>query len=132
MRDLLPTLAAIGLALAIVAGSIAAGDRQLFVPPPEAVAENFVRELVMGRYDLAAKYLRSDLRRSIGARGLRERFAPMRSTLGAINGVDAEPEFMSSDHAAAHASVDAQHGHASISLRFTREYGLWVVSEIQN
>jgi len=33
------------------------GDRELVVPPPEAVAEGFVREVITGRYSRANDYL---------------------------------------------------------------------------
>lgn len=32
-------------------------DRELVVPPPEAVAEGFVREVITGRYSRAKQYL---------------------------------------------------------------------------
>jgi hypothetical protein len=35
------------------------GDRELFVPPPDAVAEGFVREVITGRYARAQEYLSS-------------------------------------------------------------------------
>lgn len=50
------------IAFAVLAGATALavegfGDRALFVPPPDAVAEGFTREVMSGRYDRARTYL---------------------------------------------------------------------------
>lgn len=51
---------AISFALLLGASALAVGrfhDRELFVPPPDAVAEGFVRAVVCGRYEAARAYL---------------------------------------------------------------------------
>lgn len=55
-------LLAVVVALAALLGASALavhtlGDRELVVPPPDAVAEAFVREVVTGRYARAQEYL---------------------------------------------------------------------------
>ena len=58
MRHLLAVVAA--AAVLIGATALAVGpfdDRELFVPPPDAVAEGFVREVITGRYVRAQPYL---------------------------------------------------------------------------
>lgn len=131
MRDLAPLLGAIAAALLVIAAAIfGAGDRHLFSPPPEAVAEEFVRQLVTRRYDLATKYLSPDLRRSVGSDGLRTRYEPMRRSLGKIDDVDATVEFIEGARAGARAGIRGDDGTASLPMRLGQEYGLWVVSEL--
>lgn len=58
MKELLAVLAA--FAVLAGAGTVAVetfGDRELFVPPPDAVAEGFTRETLAGRYARARPYL---------------------------------------------------------------------------
>ena len=58
MRQLFGVLTAFALlAGATVLAVERFGDRELFVSPPDAVAEDFVRALVNGRYDQARAYL---------------------------------------------------------------------------
>ena len=55
-------MAAVTVAMALLIGMSALaverfGDRELFVSPPDAVAEGFVREVVTKRWDRARTYL---------------------------------------------------------------------------
>jgi hypothetical protein len=131
MKDLLPVLAVIAGALALIAAAVfGAGDADLFVPPPEAVAESFARQLVTSRYDLATKYLSTGLRRRVDAAGLRHRYEPMRKALGKINQVEAETESRSAVDAVARASVHGDGGTAPLRMRLVREHGLWVLGAL--
>jgi hypothetical protein len=131
VKDLVKTLGLIAAALALVAVAVfGGGDRQLLVPPPDSSAESFVRQLTTGRYDLATKYLASDLRRTVGEKDLRSRYEPLRTALGPINQVGAEIEFIGLERAGARASIAADNGRVWMPMRFTRELGLWVVSDL--
>jgi hypothetical protein len=71
MMKLVAILAAIAALVGLTALAVERfDDRELFVPPPDAVAEGFAREVTTGRYDRAREYLedsspwtREDLRR---------------------------------------------------------------------
>ena len=58
MKELISVLVAMAL---VIAGSAFAvehfEDRETFIPPPDAVAEGFVREVLMKRWDRARPYL---------------------------------------------------------------------------
>jgi hypothetical protein len=63
VREILITAGTAAGALAIVAVVVfGARDGELFVPPPEALAETFARALGKARYDVAHRYLSSDTR----------------------------------------------------------------------
>jgi hypothetical protein len=58
VRDVVLLAGATVLALAAVAGAvIGGGDSTVLVSPPEAVAESFVRDLIVRRYELAMEYV---------------------------------------------------------------------------
>lgn len=57
MRSTLAALAVMVAVLGIVAAAVAAGDRSLLVPPPDAVAESFTHAVLVGRYRPAQNYL---------------------------------------------------------------------------
>lgn len=58
MRELLGVAIAGVMLIAISVGAVAAmEDRDLFVPPPEAVAEGFTREVMTKRWARARQYL---------------------------------------------------------------------------
>src|SRR5688500_9135879 len=58
MKELLGVALAMGLLIGVSALAVGQfGDRELFVPPPEVVAEGFVREIVTKRWERAREYL---------------------------------------------------------------------------
>jgi hypothetical protein len=130
VRTAATILAIIAAGLGIIAAGIAGGDRGTLVPPPDAVAEAFVRELAAGRYDLATNHLSDALRTSTSSKELLLWFDPVRRRLGAANGVDAAIDWMQQRAAAAQASIDAEHGTAVLPLRLAWEHGLWAIDEL--
>jgi hypothetical protein len=123
-------LAVMGAGLAVTAMSVAGGDRETLVPPPDAVAESFARELSERRYDLAVRYLSSDLRRSVAGTQLRQWFEPFRTRVGEPNLVSGEQEWMTDTRASARGTIDAERGTALLELRMKRESGLWTIAEL--
>lgn len=58
MKELLGVTLAMGLLIGVSALAVEQfGDRELFVPPPDVVAEGFVREIVTKRWERAREYL---------------------------------------------------------------------------
>lgn len=58
MKEVALVAAATAAMLGLIAMSIFMfDDRELLVSPPEAVAEDFVRALATGRYDIAMRYI---------------------------------------------------------------------------
>jgi hypothetical protein len=130
VKSILLIVAAIAAGLTLTGISTGSGDRQTLVPPPEAVAESFARELSERRYELAARYLSDGLRRSMGHEGLRAWFDPVRQRLGETNQVSADREWMDEESAAARAAIDSEHGTAVLHVRMTRERSLWKIAEL--
>lgn len=131
MRDLLIVLAVVASGLVLAAGAVfGLGDRQTFVPPPEAVVESFTREVVQRRYELAVNYLARNLRAANAADTLRATFDPMRQRIGTPNQVSSEPDWMQESEASARARIDGEFGNAVLPFRLARERGLWRITKL--
>ena len=137
MKNIAQILATMTLALAIIAVCVfAAGDRQTLVPPPDAVAEAFVRQATAGRYDRASA-LQSWVRRLpsiddiiLGAAELRRYFDPLWRFTGTVNRVDAELVSIDGDQARAVATAYGDLAEARVLFDMVREDGLWKVYDI--
>ena len=128
MRETASMLAVLVSALVVIGvGVFAGGDRGLFVPVPEAAAENFTREITSRRFDLALKHLATERRRVETPQTLANRFDPMLRAVGKVNSVDAEPASMAGDRATASATVEGDLGVRSFDVSFVREHGLWKI-----
>ena len=134
MKTIVQILATMTLALAIVAVCVfAAGDRQTLVPPPDAVAEAFVRQAAARRYD-RVHTLQSWVRRELGiddilfsAADLRRHLDPLWRFTGTVNQVDAELVSIDGDLARAVATAYGDLTEARFLFDMVREDGLWKV-----
>ncbi|HVE71783.1 MAG TPA: hypothetical protein VNI54_10470 [Thermoanaerobaculia bacterium] len=93
--------------------AVSLGDRELFVPPPDAVAEGFVREVITGRYSRAQEYL-SEPRPEKELRALRE-------TLG-HDPTEVEAEVISRTDEEALVNVRTTEAAVALALEFEGEW----------
>lgn len=114
---------AIAISFALLLGATALAvdrfhDRELFIPPPDAVAEGFVRAVVCGRYEPARAYL--DEPSSVSEEELRA----LDESLGEAWAVDAK--LISRDDARAVANVRVsgakQSNAVALELVFDKEW----------
>lgn len=91
---------------AIGAAVFAGGDRQMFVSPPEAVAEDFLRALAGGRYDVAVAYAAPSA--GITRREIQRRSDALRRTAGAVRSVDVADVRIQGDTAGAVAVIETR------------------------
>jgi len=89
-------------------------DRELFVPPPDVVAESYVRAIVTGRYSQARTYLTDES--SVSDDELRA----LDHSLGEPTEVEAET--LSRDDSSALATVRVSGGDGSHAIAFTLEF----------
>ena len=129
MKDAALVILVILGGLAVVAMAVfAGGDRSLFVAPPDATAESFVRELGMERYELAANYLSDDLRRQVPASKLRSTFEPLRRDIGRPDQIETQTSSMTGDHARVFATFEGRRRTATMYVDLVRERGLWRIA----
>lgn len=111
MRQLLGIAIAFGLLAGATGLAVERfGDRELFVSPPEAVAEDFVRAIVTGRYDQARPYLEDD---SMPEEELRA----LRAALG--DPTEVESKLVARDDARALVNVRVSEAERSEAVAFT-------------
>jgi hypothetical protein len=129
MKEIASMIVVAAATLLLIAAAIfAGGDRSLLVPVPEAVAEDFTREIVTRRFDLAMKYLTTDRQRSESAQTIAGRFDPLFAATGKVNQVEAEPRWVQKDQASAAATVRGDRGAVSFDVSLVRgKDGLWKI-----
>ena len=91
MRDVLVVAAIVIVLAGALETVVAFGDRQLFVPPLESVAESFVRHLASNRYDRAHALLTTDVAARTRLADLETIATTLRQRVGAIVKVEGEP-----------------------------------------
>lgn len=99
------------------------GDRETLVSPPEAIAEDFVRALATGRYDVAMQYVDPDA--GISRDEIRGWSDALRSEAGGIQSVDIPEVFHDRDAAIARYAVTTTHQtqiSGTLRLRFDRSW----------
>lgn len=115
--------------LAFVAAAVFAGrDTSVLVPPPDAVAETFVRALAMERYELARQHLARGVERETSASELRAAFDPLRAHTGKPDQVTADTSSATGTHARVLATLEGRRGNAAMYVDLVRERGLWKVA----
>ena len=108
-------------------------DTSVFVPPPEAVAEGFIRELVTARYDRARSYLSQELAARTGPVTLQMLMERLRMQTGEILDVRGEPGWRTELRAEAYARLKTrQAGEASLRFTLSREEGVWAINGLES
>jgi hypothetical protein len=131
MRELFYTVAVLAASLLLVAGVVFGGyDRSTFVPAPEAAAESFARAIAARRFDLAMNHLAAARARAETPQTLASHFDGLFGSTGKINKVDAEPQWMQQNRAAARATIQGDSGEVSFDVGLVRENGLWKVDQL--
>ena len=102
-------------------------DRATFVPPPDAIAEGFMREVVMRRFDQARDYL-SEKRQGPQVRPLAE---SIEAQLGSVDDVQAEMISATEEEALARVTLRSATGSVTFSVWTVWEGAAWRVAEVK-
>jgi hypothetical protein len=128
MSDLGKIFAAVASALLIIAGGVfGLGDWSIFGPPPESVAEGFVRQVVAGRYQRALPYLSEAVAEKTTAASLRQLKEELESRSGKILNVQGAMERRNGSDAEAAARLQTRNGTFSLRFEMTRSNGVWSI-----
>jgi hypothetical protein len=129
MKGLVSAIAIVVLSLALVAGVVfGLGDDEIFVSPPEVVAEEFVRALALGRVEPARAMLARGAEPWTSGETMREASASLRSRFGRVDDVDATVTERTRDTAVVRVRVDGERQDADFRLSVIRESGAWSVA----
>jgi hypothetical protein len=122
----LAVAAILAAALAVAAlGVFVAGDAATLVPPPEAVAENFLRALARNRYAQATTQLAPELRATVGIEGLRRRLQQIEGECGHVEDVHGEGGTRAAESAVATALVKGTARQRRLRFTVVRQWGEW-------
>jgi hypothetical protein len=117
------------IALSVVAAVVIGGqDTTYFVPPPEAVAESFTREIAARRYDRTLQFV--DPASGITEINARLGGEELHARAGAIDNVQGEPGAIVGERATASAVVITERaGRVRYFFRLTRSGHTWKIVE---
>jgi hypothetical protein len=125
MRDLVAIAGVVLLALAAGAVAVAIGDRHLFVPPPESVAENFVRHLATGRYDRAHALFSDAATRRSDPKALSHLAEDLERSVGVIEQIEGESLTADRLQATARAKVRGSRIEGAMNCSLVWEHAMW-------
>jgi Zn-dependent alcohol dehydrogenase len=130
MKDIgiVPLVVTIGLAV-VASAVFAGGDRSILVAPAEAVAESFVRQLGMARYELARHFLASDVENRTSSEDLRGTFEPLRQHTGKPDQVETAISMTGDTTARVLVTLEGRRSTASMYIDLRREHGEWKVAK---
>ena len=129
MKALVAVMAIAVFTLAISRAAIALGDRTLFVPPPEAVCEDFLRKMAEHRYAQAKGDLASTLNED--ERDLEAIQASVEASYGRVEHVQGEAsQIVDGREGTARSSVRFGDGPRDVILPLRFENGLWKISSV--
>jgi hypothetical protein len=117
----------LGLIAAVVFGL---GDRETFVSPPEAVAEEFVRSIGHGRVESARDLLASEEEHATSAAEMRTFSTRFRERFGRLDHVDASLAARSRDSADVRVNAEGSRNTIELAVPLAFERGLWKVARL--
>jgi hypothetical protein len=122
-------VAAASVALAVAAVK-AFGDRETLVPPPEAVAEQFVRGVLAGRSEQAMQHVSRSPRGGLSDEALDRWGRRVEDEIGKIGTVQAHAGRLSDDQASAVILLAGSRALRSLEFELARENGQWKIARI--
>lgn len=129
MKGLVSAVGIVALSLALVGGVVfGLGDDEIFVSPPEVVAEEFVRALALGRVESARAMLARGAEPWMAGEAAREISARLRSRLGHVDDVEATIRERTRNTAVVRVQVEGERSDADFRLSIIRESGAWSVA----
>ena len=133
MKDLPIAAAFVLFSLAVVGGVVfGLGDDEIFVSPPETVAEEFVRAMALGQIGTAHRMLTRDAERRTSESDVRRISSDFRARIGRVEDVEGVVERRRPDTTLVRARVEGERGHAAPVLTLVREFGAWAVASVSD
>jgi hypothetical protein len=127
-------LAALGVVVAAVVLSgvavQAVGDRRTLVPPPDAVVEDFLRQVTTRRCPQALPLLSEELRSAVGPKLLEDYRRRLEGELGRVGTVTGELVEICGDRAKAFAILAGARGAKRVRFNLVWENGKWMIEQV--
>jgi hypothetical protein len=131
MGRILAVIAATGVTL-LVLGFLTLNRRDTgtLVPPPEGVAEGFVRQLATSRFRQTRQYLSQNARASLSPERLAAWFADLEAAIGQVQTIEGRSSRVADDDADARVVLVGEIKSIELTFHLVREQGLWLVSRL--
>jgi hypothetical protein len=131
MGRILAVMAATGVTLLVLGFlTLSLRDTGTLVPPPEGVAEGFVRQLATSRVRQTRQYLSRDARASLSPERLAAWFRDLEAAIGRVQTIEGKSSRISGDKADARVVVTGRITSTALTFHLVREQGLWVIAEL--
>ena len=130
MRELILAAITVAAGLALNAAVVfLGGDRATLVPPPDAVAEVFVRQLATHRFDRALPHLSRRLRQELDRDRLSSLVAALEAQSGSITFAEGAERSRTREHASAvvHTKTDRRQT-PTFEFELISQRGEWKIS----
>jgi hypothetical protein len=108
----------------------ALGDRQTLIPPPESVAEQFLRAARTHRYGIALTYLSSETSNRLNEDDIQAFDQNLKNRLGNYEVSGCVSKIIGRSQAIANVQVKGPPGKAWPVFVLTLEHGLWKIEKI--
>jgi hypothetical protein len=129
MKAPLIALAVVVLSLSVVAGAVfGLGDDEIFVQPPERVAEEFVRAVATGQSGAARGMLSGHLSRRTTSRHVRELSDAFRARVGRVKHVEGAIAGRRGDTVTVRARIEGERMNSEPIVALVRESGEWSIA----
>jgi hypothetical protein len=129
VRDIFFALGVVAVFLALIAGAVfGLDDEELFVSPPESVAEQFVELLAFGRAGPARRLLTHEAERATSIEELLRVSARLRHRYGAVDDVSTLVDERRRDTLILRVVIRGSRMEGELLLPTVREQGQWVVA----
>lgn len=131
MKDLPIAAGLVALSLALIAVAVfGLGDRDTFVSPPEAVAEEFIRSVGHGRVEPARELLASEEERITSTQAMRTFAARFRSRVGHLDHVDVTVDERGQDSAEVRVDAKGSRARMELTVPLAFQRGVWKVARL--
>ena len=111
-------------------GVFALDDRHTTVPPPETVAENFVRQLNAHRLRQTKRFLSTAAQRSWEPRKLQGWWEEVERQVGEVHSIEGAEHGADRSSAEAEVRIDGRTKTVRLPMPLQWERGVWVVAEL--
>lgn len=129
MKALTIAVVVVVLSLGVVAGAVfGLGDDEVLTQPPESVAREFVRAILLGQVGAARAMLSRDADRRTSDDDLRRISAELRAGIGRLEDVDGKVTERKRDRTTVRARIEGERANAERTIGLVRESGAWSVA----
>ncbi|HET7710763.1 MAG TPA: hypothetical protein VFL80_02430 [Thermoanaerobaculia bacterium] len=124
-----PFFIAVTWVVLVAIGGLTSGsldDRATLVPPPDAVAENFVRMVETERFSQATRFLAEE--NAASEEDLKHLYARIEQRLGRVTEIESEVRQQDDEHATAEVTISSARGETTLQIDLAWSNAEWKIT----